>query len=1016
MTPLKPFQAATVKAAFSALTDRRRKVNRFLVADEVGLGKTVVAQHVLKRLIDARSEPLKVFYVCSSLSIAGQNRARLLQVLPEAERSLAVCEVDRLTLLPASAPPSHRQLRLYTLTPDTSVPVRQGRRRDGRQEERALVQALIEDAYPDLIGNMGWGPDFFRRNAESRWSTLLDAQRQRIAGGRLRSAFKDAVRQAFDLQPQQWLQRRLRDFDDSLEVIARFRNALAIQALNQLRPDLVIFDEFQKFRDLIDESLDDAAARIVQILRGDEGSALLMLSATPYSLLTTRQEDSSGAAHHSQLLDLVSFLYGRGETGNRKADECRQAFSQLEHAFYQGAFQTAEAQEAVRQIERLLRPVIARTERMMHPLGRQDGGTSSLPANLVASDFRAYRHFAGCLDTIDRTFAAAYWSSIPLPMQTMGSRYQAWQRAQDTVDPHAPGLSSDHRDRFEHQAPWPHPKLRSLFNLVTPSTLSLPWIKPSLPWWPMAGPWKAAAADRGKVLLFSRFRAVPPAVSALLSYEMERQHVRRSGLAYADVSKRRMLQATGERMPLLAAFHPCPFLVQGIDPLEAKSPSIGLIRKSIRRQLTRTLTEELGVEIQPRTGRPRPVWQLLAGLECQAGTFVESISAWQSLWRRMRATPEGTSADAEGSALTGLAKLLETWSKVGTKPILEITPAELDLLSQHAWSAPGVVLGRALVRHWSDASDATNFGYVLEASWQGLRNYLDQRWFASVLGGSERNYLRSLQGAVVDGNLESVLDEWFWMLKTTAGRQGRELCDEVVGIARLRGSDVRFHELGAKGEHFSLRAHAALPFVDARQASIDLDADARPLRNDELRRAFNSPFYPHVLATTSVGQEGLDFHAWCRTVLHWDLAPNAADLEQREGRIQRFAGLAIRREVAKCAGKAALDATPSRCSPWANLELAAERDWSDDSGLAPWWVFADAQIERFVPDIPTSEQRARLEQLHAQRGLYRMVLGQPHQEDLMAVLRRQLVEGRAVPDHLVPVLSPFFAREGDDQT
>ncbi len=61
MTPLKPFQAATVKAALSALTDRRRKVNRFLVADEVGLGKTVVAQHVLRRLIDARSEPLTVF-------------------------------------------------------------------------------------------------------------------------------------------------------------------------------------------------------------------------------------------------------------------------------------------------------------------------------------------------------------------------------------------------------------------------------------------------------------------------------------------------------------------------------------------------------------------------------------------------------------------------------------------------------------------------------------------------------------------------------------------------------------------------------------------------------------------------------------------------------------------------------------------------------------------------------------------------------------------------------------------
>ncbi|MEQ9588047.1 MAG: hypothetical protein RJS97_08845 [Parvibaculaceae bacterium] len=45
MTELKPFQRATVQAVLAAF-DRRRKTRRFLVADEVGLGKTVVAQHV----------------------------------------------------------------------------------------------------------------------------------------------------------------------------------------------------------------------------------------------------------------------------------------------------------------------------------------------------------------------------------------------------------------------------------------------------------------------------------------------------------------------------------------------------------------------------------------------------------------------------------------------------------------------------------------------------------------------------------------------------------------------------------------------------------------------------------------------------------------------------------------------------------------------------------------------------------------------------------------------------------
>ncbi len=63
---------------------------------------------------------------------------------------------------------------------------------------------------------------------------------------------------------------------------------------------------------------------------------------------------------------------------------------------------------------------------------------------------------------------------------------------------------------------------------------------------------------------------------------------------------------------------------------------------------------------------------------------------------------------------------------------------------------------------------------------------------------------------------------------------------------------------------------------------------SRPLRPDELRKAFNAPFWPYVLATTSIGQEGLDFHCWCDTIIHWDLADDPVSHEQRQGRIQRL--------------------------------------------------------------------------------------------------------------------------------
>jgi len=57
MSDLKPFQKATVNAVLSAFR-RKRGSRRFLVADEVGLGKTVVAQHVIKQLMEGRRKPL----------------------------------------------------------------------------------------------------------------------------------------------------------------------------------------------------------------------------------------------------------------------------------------------------------------------------------------------------------------------------------------------------------------------------------------------------------------------------------------------------------------------------------------------------------------------------------------------------------------------------------------------------------------------------------------------------------------------------------------------------------------------------------------------------------------------------------------------------------------------------------------------------------------------------------------------------------------------------------------------
>lgn len=135
----------------------------------------------------------------------------------------------------------------------------------------------------------------------------------------------------------------------------------------------------------------------------------------------------------------------------------------------------------------------------------------------------------------------------------------------------------------------------------------------------------------------------------------------------------------------------------------------------------------------------------------------------------------------------------------------------------------------------------------------------------------------------------------------------------------------RLYEPGAGDDGFLLRCHAAMPFADAKVENSLTGREDR-LRTDDMRRSFNTPFWPHVLATTSLGQEGLDFHVWCRQLLHWDLCPSPLDLEQREGRIQRFGGLSVRSALAEKLRRRTLDEAGETRSPWAILSSHAEHE------------------------------------------------------------------------------------------
>jgi hypothetical protein len=638
---------------------------------------------------------------------------------------------------------------------------------------------------------------------------------------------------------------------------------------------------------------------------------------------------------------------------------------------------------------------MSRTERDSVSSGDPLAGTKFLPADPIAEDFQVYRHLADSFPADVRYEALPYWSSVPLPAQSLGPRYAAWKRSIIKAGPKLVKMTRDRRNKLNAPARWPDAKLRALSAVVPSKLLSLPWVAPSLPWWPLAGGWKGLAADP-KLLMFSRFRATPPSVAALLSFGVEASCLPRQRGGYKKAYGRRRFKLSAVPGPVMATFHPSPWLILNTDPLAKAGGSVEAIRKQVRRQILSALPKAiLEKDTVKARRRHRPIGRILAGIEQAAGLSGRSADAW------------GCVVGADRAARSAVLK----WRQA---PVIDrLSQAELDDLVDYAVGAPGVALGRALFRHDPTILDPTRYGELVRLSWHGLRAYLDNPVILSALPSG--NAVDQVMRAVVDGGFESVLDEHFWLRAQVLPEGAVGLAKDLQSSLNLRAGSFSFHGIGGQAHKIPVRCHVAVPFGDAEAepagkvpGALGQSAPARP---DEVRQSFNSPFWPHVLATTSVGQEGLDFHPWCSHVVHWDLSSNPLDLEQREGRVQRYAGLAVRRRLSTMLLQETLShAITSGGSPWCHLQREANK-LIDGSGLQPWWVLEKAEITRHVFERPFGRDMSRFARLREQRMIYRLALGQPNQEDFIEVLARGGEATRALLSGLVLDLSAMGLRQ-----
>ena len=86
------------------------------------------------------------------------------------------------------------------------------------------------------------------------------------------------------------------------------RKALAAAAIERLEPDLVILDEFQRFKDLMSDQ--GEGSDLAKALFEHPSAKLLLLSATPFKMYTLPDEPE-GDDHYSDFIDTVRFLAGQ---------------------------------------------------------------------------------------------------------------------------------------------------------------------------------------------------------------------------------------------------------------------------------------------------------------------------------------------------------------------------------------------------------------------------------------------------------------------------------------------------------------------------------------------------------------------------------------------------------------------------------------------------------------------------------------------------------------------------------
>ncbi len=1029
LSDLKDFQKATVASVIKGFQSNKNN-NRMLVADEVGLGKTLVAKGVIaellkEKIVANKSTPLRVTYICSNLTLANENLKKL-AIFKGEDRHRYVRSPSYSRLLEVAVSEvkpkkcGKRWLELCSLTPSTSFDLTRGH---GNWKERLIIYfSLIEhsellqyaDALSDFLscGVKGWDKecnDFIDEKKivpaivsdfHKRLLQPIDENEKCTCG------IDNGSRTALEILLN-YLQ-GLTDPENMHRFRAYLRLLLARSCAKYLSADLFILDEFQRFKTLLATQSETGDSIIAnQVFENKQSTKVLLLSATPFKAFSRAEDDENGEAHATELRLLLEFLsHSNAEILNEYEEQRKALQKQLLSLREEDTVLAKLSSSHKRNVENILKRYISRTER--NQISESYDKVFGVEFHQCVNDFsvdeiKVFKAFAQLAKAVaDKSglkfthqvmefHKSAPWALSFLTGYQLRKKLDKYRsKVSSSIKCSGQGWLSKKsvRNYRLKLSEAPHAKTRALVsklfqnNEFETSSEELLWVPPSISHYPLEGSFKGQE-DFSKTLLFSSWAIAPRALSGLLSYEAERRLIQnhRKKLDYFKSNKPSIRFSERSSLAGWSLIYPSKLMCCELPLIREWVSLKDLVNERVRYFQRKIKTKRLKSYESSHAKSDR--WYAYAPLliDYEYGHSAQ-VEQWLDCYKTVinRRKKEG-----RYNKQSSYCRFVDKWNKDRLR-LGKMPKGLARYLAYLSIASPSVTTARTLIDLYPD-DDFSNI--ALEAAKVGEATVTLFNKREAELMITKRHHKKKYFEAVLyyaaEGDFQAVIDEYGHLLKGSGHDMeaaAQQLC-EVLSLSDISIA-CQFRERRLNSEfgtkQSKLRCHYALPLGNQK-----LSDEQGLKRISNVRDAFNSPFYPFVLNSTSIGQEGLDFHWYCLRVVHWNLPGNPIDMEQREGRVNRYKSLLVRKRIAEKYREYSTDVPDGdlweKVFQWADQQTSEARM----SDLIPYWHYPSgaAKIECFIPLKPMSQDVKRLEYSLKLLALYRLSFGQPRQEGLL---------------------------------